>query len=153
MKEVVPELIEQTLRSEEGGSSSVKRPAAHVERSPSDAAEPASSRARVDEVLSAQDRSSLLAVVDQAPSEVFMAEYLKKKLAKELPHSRNTPEEQKLADEGKLLEWQTLLSKPHAVKFHYGKASERIKNCPQVHRQSFCVGPETHRKGQGRGSD
>jgi len=29
-------------------------------------------------------------MVDQAPSEVFMAEYLKKKLAKELPHSRNT---------------------------------------------------------------
>lgn len=69
MKEVVPELIEQTLRSEEGGSSSVKRPAAHAERSPSDAAEPASSRARVDEVLSAQDRSNLLAMVDQAPSD------------------------------------------------------------------------------------
>ena len=39
MKEVVPELIKQTLRSEEGDSSSVNRPAADVERSPSDAAE------------------------------------------------------------------------------------------------------------------
>ena len=65
MKEVVPELIEQTLRSEEGDSSSVNRPAADVERSPSDAAEPGSSRARVNEVLNVQDCSSFLAMLEQ----------------------------------------------------------------------------------------
>ena len=30
-------------------------------------------------------------------------------------------------DEGKLLEWQTLLSENNAVKLHYGKAAEHIR--------------------------
>eukprot|EP00435_Cladocopium_sp_Y103_P008674 s3466_g2.t1 len=127
MKEVVPQLLEQVLTPGVESSASHKRPADDVERSPSEAAEPASSRARINEVLSVQDCSDLLALVDKVPSEVFMAEYLKKKMAKELPHSRNAPELQKLVDEGKLSEWQTLLSKPNAVRVHYGKAAERIK--------------------------
>eukprot|EP00435_Cladocopium_sp_Y103_P032199 s207_g8.t1 len=127
MKEVVPQLLDQVLSPDADSVVSHKRPADDVERTPSESVEPASSRARVDEVLSVQDCSELLALVDQVPTEVFMAEYLKKKMAKELPHSRNPPELQKLVDEGKLLEWQTLLSKSNAVKVHYGKAAERIK--------------------------
>ena len=48
-------------------------------------------------------------------------------MSKELPHSKNPPSVQKLVDEGKALEWQTLLSKPNAVLLHFGKAAERIK--------------------------
>ena len=33
--------------------------------------------------------------------EALIAEYLKKKMAKELPHSNNPPEVQRLVDEGK----------------------------------------------------
>eukprot|EP00435_Cladocopium_sp_Y103_P016050 s2207_g4.t1 len=128
MKEVVPQLLDQVLSSDgSSDSASHKRSAEDVERSPTEVAEPASSRARINEVLSVQECSDLLALVDNVPSEVFMAEYLKKKMSKELPHSRNAPELQKLVDEGKLLEWQTLLSKPNAVRVHYGKAAERIK--------------------------
>ena len=130
MKEVVPQLIQQTLMSDSDNveqSTSLKRPADDVERSAAEDVEPASSRARVSEVLSVQDCTELLALVEQVPHEVFMAEYLKKKMSKELPHSRNSPAVQKLVDEGKLLEWQTLLSKPNAVRVHYGKAAERIK--------------------------
>ena len=59
-------------------------------------------------------------------SEVFMAEYLRRKMSKELPHSKNEPEIERMVDEGKLVEWQTLLNKPHAVKVHYGKAAKYI---------------------------
>eukprot|EP00435_Cladocopium_sp_Y103_P056621 s837_g19.t1 len=127
MKEVVPQLIEQALLPESSSQSSSKRTVADVERSSTEDVEPASSKPRVSEVLSVQDCTDLLSLVDRVPSEVFMAEYLKKKMSKELSHSRNPPELQKLVDEGKLLEWQTLLSKPNAVRVHYGKAAERIK--------------------------
>eukprot|EP00435_Cladocopium_sp_Y103_P021986 s2754_g5.t1 len=79
------------------------------------------------EVLSVQDCSELLALAFDAPTEVLMAEYLKKKMSKELKHSNNPTSLQKKVDEGKLVEWQTLLSKPNAVRLHYGKAAENIR--------------------------
>ena len=56
-----------------------------------------------------------------------MAEYLKKKLSKELHHSKNPPELQRMVDAGKDAEWQTLMAKPNALKIHYGKAAGHIR--------------------------
>ena len=56
-----------------------------------------------------------------------MAKYLKKKMSKDLEHSNNPPDLQKKVDDGKLLEWQTLLSKPNAVRVRYGKAAAHIR--------------------------
>jgi hypothetical protein len=36
-----------------------------------------------------------------------MAEYLKRELSKEIPHSNNPPQLQKMVQEGKAAEWQT----------------------------------------------
>eukprot|EP00435_Cladocopium_sp_Y103_P023253 s2636_g5.t1 len=130
MKDIVPSLIEQAIMSDASQSSSQatssKRPHGDVEHTASDA-EPASSRARTTEVLSVQDCTDLLSMFPETSSEVFMAEYLRRKMSKELHHSNNPPELQKKIDEGKLLEWQTLLSKNNAVKLHYGKAAEHIR--------------------------
>eukprot|EP00435_Cladocopium_sp_Y103_P073897 s9_g45.t1 len=124
MKEVVPQLIEQAVMSEERSASS-KRP--HADETSPEVSEPASSRAHVSEVLSVQDCTELLDLACHGPSEVLMAEYLKKKLDKELRHSNNPPDLQQKVDDGKLAEWQTLLSKPNALKIHYGKAAEHIR--------------------------
>lgn len=51
--------------------------------------EQASSRARTHEVLSVQDCSDLLNMANEVPSEVLMAEYIKKKMSKELKHSNH----------------------------------------------------------------
>lgn len=50
-----------------------------------------------------------------------MAEYLKKKLSKELPHSNNPPDLQKKVQEGQRLEWETIVCKPRSVRLHFGK--------------------------------
>ena len=126
MKDVIPELVEQAIMDEDR-SDSTKRPNAEVEHSPGETSEPAESRVRTSEVLSVQDCTDLLSMVDTVPTEVFMAEYLKRKMSKELKHSGNAPELQKKVEEGKRLEWQTMLSKENAVRIHYGKAAEVIK--------------------------
>ena len=130
MKEVVPELIEQAILHESSREPSSKRSYDDVEHSsPSDGgAESSSSRPRLHETLSVQDCTDLLHLWPDSSSEVFMAEYLKKKMAEELRHSNNPPALQKKIDEGKSVEWQTLLSKPNAVKLHYGKAAGTIRN-------------------------
>eukprot|EP00435_Cladocopium_sp_Y103_P017469 s1627_g4.t1 len=127
MKDVVPELIEQAILSSSDRNPATKRTYEDVEHSPSDSSSSSGARARVHEVLSVQECTDLLQTFEQCSSEVFMAEYLKKKMSKELKHSNNPPELQRKIDDGKLLEWQTLLSKPNAVKLHYGKAAERIR--------------------------
>ena len=126
MKEVVPPLIDQAMESD-ACQSSHKRSSAETERSES--VEPRVSRPRTlaTEALSVEDCDLLLDVLPQGPHEALMSEYLKKKMFKELPHSNNPPEIQKLVDEGKKAEWETILSKPHAVKIHYGKQAQRIR--------------------------
>lgn len=131
MKEIVPELIEQTLSSSSSAGPSLKRD--QPETTPAEASEPAASRARTSEVLSVQERQDLLDVWDNSSSEVFMAEYLKRKMAKEVPPTNHPPTLQKMVDEGKSLEWQTSCSKPYGVRMHYGKQAERIRNT-QAHR-------------------
>ena len=129
MREVVPELIEQAVLSQplDQSMNSNKRSHEEVTSTSSDAAEPSASRPRAHEVLSVQECSELLDLAESAPTEVFMAEYLKKKMSKEIPHSNNPPELQEMVNEGKRTEWQTLLSKPNALRLHYGKAAAKIK--------------------------
>eukprot|EP00435_Cladocopium_sp_Y103_P017727 s923_g4.t1 len=127
MKEVVPQLIEQAIMSENVRTPADKRPVGDVEHVSGDVAEPAVSRARTTEVLSVQDCTDLLALYHEVPSEVFMAEYLRKKMDKELRHSKNEPALQKKVDDGKRVEWDTLMSKENAIRLHYGKAAADIK--------------------------
>ena len=103
------------------------RSSAETERSQS--AEPPVTRPRTlaTEALSVEECDQLIDRLQQGPHEALMSEYLKKKMSKELPHSNNSPEIQKLVDEGKKAEWETILSKPHAVKIHYGKQAQRIR--------------------------
>ena len=49
-------------------------------------------------------------------------------MAKEVPHINNEPSLQKLVDEGKIKEWQTLCNKPNVLKIHYGKKAQEIKS-------------------------
>eukprot|EP00435_Cladocopium_sp_Y103_P073746 s182_g45.t1 len=124
MKEVVPTLVEHAM---EESSSASKRPHDEVENA--EAGEPAPSRPRVDmtEVLSVVECSEIADLLYTGSHEVFMAEYLKKKMSKELHHSNNAPELQKMIDEGKMVEWDTIVNKPHAVKIHYGKKAAQIR--------------------------
>ena len=131
MKDIVPELVEQAIMSDSAQSSGLKRPASEVEPNSPSSAEPATVRARHDEVLSVQECHDLLTMCRDKPDEVFLAEYLKKKMSKELPHSKNEPDVQRMVDEGKMTEWQTLLNKPNAIKIHYGKAAEQILSTKQ----------------------
>ena len=66
-------------------------------------------------------------------AEVLIAEYLKHKAAKEIPHSNNSPEIQKKVDQVKRLEWETMVNKPGVVKVHYGKHAQKIRE-EQAHR-------------------
>ena len=78
------------------------------------------------EVLSVEDVDFLL----QAQSvswACLMAEYLKKKMSKELHHSNNPPDIQEKVQLGKRVEWETILSKPNSVKIHYGAKADRIR--------------------------
>ena len=100
---------------------------AHEEATePSDSCpEPPVSKARTEpatEVLSAQCLNS-----DHLDLEVLLADYLKKKMQKELPHSNNHPSLQTKVDAGKRDEWQTLLNKGNVVRLHYGKKAREIK--------------------------
>ena len=55
-----------------------------------------------------------------------MAAHLQKKLSKEIPPSGNDPHLQRLLDESKTLEWETLIEKG-AIKIHYGRRAQSIK--------------------------
>lgn len=59
--------------------------------------------------------------------EILMAEYLKKKMSKELAHSNNPPKLQQMIDEGKRSEWQNTVGKGDNVRIHYGKKAEALR--------------------------
>ena len=59
--------------------------------------------------------------------DVLKADYLQKKMEKELPHSNNDPPLQKMIDSGKAAEWKTLSEKPNVLKIHYGQAAKKIR--------------------------
>lgn len=117
MKEVVPQLIADMRLSED--SIGVKRSL----ESPGDVSEPPTSRAKTEsgasEVLFAQHLTT-----QSGDIEVLIAEYIKKKMSKELPHSNNPPELQRMIDEGKRAEWHAISSKPKVVKLHFGSQGD-----------------------------
>ena len=133
MKEVVPSLIEEFTSAESSTSQGSKRE--REEDSAAGSSQPAVTKVRLDAV--AHDQSS-----EQQVHEVFsvtqlndanlsidilIAEYLKKKMTKELHHSNNPDELQSKIDEGKKVEWTTLLNKPNVLRIHYGKAAKSLK--------------------------
>ena len=123
IREAVPQMIEQLNQGQ-------KRDHDHVEPDPneSSSAEPASHRARIHETLTVQHLDAIECwSTEGLDIEVLIAEYIKKKMAKELPHSKNPPAIQRLVEEGKSTEWKTMLSKPDNVKVHYGRKAKEIR--------------------------
>ena len=120
IKEVIPQLVDDAVMH------SAKRPLSPTNDS-SEPEEPRAHRPRLDEALSVQEMSELREVAKLDSWECLMQQYLHQKVAKELPHSNNPPDIQKKVQDGKKSEWDTIQSKPHAVKIHYGKAAERIR--------------------------
>ena len=132
MKEVFPSLIEEFTSSESSASQSSKR--ALEDSSGTDPSQPATNKVRVDAVCPTSPCShthevfSVTQLNDVNLSiDVLIAEYLKKKMTKELHHSNNPIELQRKMDEGKRVEWTTLLNKPNVLRIHYGKAAQRLK--------------------------
>ena len=138
MRELVPQLIEQTVHpssSEASSASGVKRSA---DSPPSPTSEPPAQKPRIDEhllvesgtcqeVLSVQDCHELCHVWQTSQNiEVLVAAYLQKRAAKEIPASGNEPILQELVDESKLVEWNTLLEK-RAIRVHTGKHAQWLK--------------------------
>ena len=120
MKEVVPKLVEDASMSQH------KRPA-----SPSNE-EPPTAKPRMTESLSVEDVTDLLSAQDVS-WECLMSVYLKKKMSKEIHHSNNPPELQCKVQEGKRIEWETILNKPNSVRVHYGAKAREIERT-QAHR-------------------
>ena len=138
MQEVAPQLISDLLHQEQSGvadssmstsSHSGKRNHEQGDSSPSE--EPATSKQRTASPSTETMSVEWLDTCDTA--EVLIAEYLKHKAAKEIPHSNNLPEVQKKVDQGKRLEWETMVNKPGVVKVHYGKHAQKIRE-EQAHR-------------------
>ena len=125
MKELVSPLVEQAIESTSPAHEEHKR--ARSEMDSAEAGEPAPSRPRLSEALSVEECSDLSKLMDEAPFEVFMSEYLKKKMKKELRHSNNPPELQAKIDEGKRNEWNTIVNKDNAVRLHFGRRAAQIK--------------------------
>ena len=124
MKEMIPSLVDQAMSSE---SEVPKRSFEEVSPSQTEPSEPSSTRIRTSEVLSVQECQEVWQLSQEQTHECMMAEYLRKKMQKEIPHSHNPPALQKKVDEGKRTEWETLLSKPNAIKIHYGRAAQQIR--------------------------
>eukprot|EP00435_Cladocopium_sp_Y103_P030418 s52_g7.t1 len=138
MKEVVPRLIEDIVPPSGTASSSKRALESAVDDQTS---EPATARQRTvspiregetDGTVPSSGESHEVLSVECLDStsmtcEALIAEYLKKKMEKELPHSRNPPALQSMVDQGKRTEWSSLISKENVVKLHYGKAAARIK--------------------------
>eukprot|EP00435_Cladocopium_sp_Y103_P058196 s1061_g20.t1 len=137
MKEIVPKLLTEATQptSSTGSSSSPRSVSMHgVKRDHEDVSgdasvEPPTSRAKSDDSVDAVECmlvEEVLAEWDQGGVESLMAAYLQKKISKEIKPSGNEPSQQKLVDESKTLEWETLIEK-QAVRLHYGKKAAAIK--------------------------
>ena len=128
MKEIVPQLISQM--DSDDRTPGVKRSASALDSTPAE--ELPSSRVKQDdvtEVLYAASFSSIDSWSSQElDKEVLIAEYIKKKMAKEIHHSNNSPELQAKVDAGKSKEWKTLCEKPNVLKVIYGKKAQKIKD-------------------------
>ena len=125
IKEVVPRLIDEAMQpTDESMDAGLKRPLtpSHAD----EVQEPPTSKHRGsedDEVLSVEEINQHLS---QGSIESLIAAYMEKKLSKEIPPSKNPPELQKLVDESKGVEWNTIADK-QAIRLHFGKKALKIK--------------------------
>ena len=125
IKEVVPRLIDEAMQpTDESMDAGLKRPLtpSHAD----EVQEPPTSKHRGsedDEVLSVEEINQHLS---QGSIESLIAAYMEKKLSKEIPPSNNPPELQKLVDESKGVEWNTIADK-QAIRLHFGKKALKIK--------------------------
>ena len=125
MREVVPQLIEN-MPSGTKRSLNVDAPDSSEGSSSS---EPPAVRPRTDKILSVESLNNVESwSTDELSIEVLIADYLAKKMSKELHHSNNPPDLQSKVDKGKRAEWSTLISKENVLKVHYGKAAQKIKD-------------------------
>ena len=138
MQEVAPQLISNLLHQEQSEVADSSMSASgqsgkrnHEQSGSSSSEEPATSKQRTTSPSTEALSVEWLDSCDTA--EVLIAEYLKHKAAKEIPHSNNLPEVQKKVDQGKRLEWETMVNKPGVVKVHYGKHAQKIRE-EQAHR-------------------
>ena len=132
MREIVPRLVEQADTHMTEHKRSLEEPASPEE--------PPVSKPRTDnydenlcsapchEALSVEDINDLVDMMDDdnMPIEVLIANYMQKKTSKEIPPSNNEKSLQKLVDESKTIEWNTMLEK-NAVRLHYGRRAAEIK--------------------------
>lgn len=132
MREVVPRLITDLQPKDDSNmeaSASSKRPASELDSQAAE--EPPAVRPRVEsesEVLSVEHLSQVPSWNSAALDiDVLIADYIQKKMSKELPHSNNPPALQAKVDEGKLAEWKTLSEKPNVLRIHYGKKAKEIE--------------------------
>lgn len=134
MREMVPRILVESLNPSDSQliseTSGLKRSSEELENT---AEEPPTTRVRMAE--SVHDEEQLLVeecseVWDSwhpdRPIEVLMAAYLQKKLSKEIPHTNEDPKLQRLVDESKVQEWNTITEKS-AVRIHYGKKAAKLK--------------------------
>eukprot|EP00435_Cladocopium_sp_Y103_P003701 s6229_g1.t1 len=125
MKEIVPPLVEKAVEASDSAES--RKRSHEQELHDAEAGEPAPARPRISEVLSVVECEDLCHHLQHDTYEVLIAEYLKKKMSKELHHSNHPDGLQQMVDEGKRAEWETILSKQNAVRIHYGKKAAQIK--------------------------
>jgi hypothetical protein len=126
MKEVVPKLIVDMSTAPDASMPESSKRAHELVAQPSDSCpEPPVSKARTEQATEALSVECLNS--DHLDLEVLLADYLKKKMQKELPHSNNHPSLQAKVDAGKRDEWQTLLNKGNVVRLHYGRKAREIK--------------------------
>ena len=125
MREVVPRMIENMPSGTER-SLEIDAMDSSTSSSP---AEPPAVRPRTDEILTVESLNNVDHWgTDELSIEVLIADYLAKKMSKELHHSNNPPDLQSKVDKGKRAEWLTLMSKENVLKVHYGKAAQKIKD-------------------------
>ena len=137
MREIVPRLVERaTASAPDAPMESNKRPL----EARASSTEPATNRPKTDtydetlevqtchEALSVEDITDMVELIDDenVPIEVLIANYMQKKVSKELQPSNNESSLQQLIDDSKRTEWDTILEK-QAVKVHMGKTAETLR--------------------------
>ena len=129
MREVLPQLIEDTLQQQSDGPQAMDSQApAEPNKRPLDEPEmPPGHKARssdYDEHLSVEDVSQCWN--SEQAVESLIATYMSQKMSKEVPPSGNSSSLQAAVDESKTLEWDTLIEKG-AIKVHYGKHAQYLR--------------------------
>ena len=132
MREVVPQLVDLAMKQVQSEASD-RAPAMKRALEDPETPDPHRSKPSSEETMSAAlDRGGeevlLVEEMNACNNDinVLIAAHVQKKATKELPHSGNAADLQKLINESKAAEWSTILEKG-AVKVHYGKKAQSLK--------------------------